>query len=76
VSGFPVGRLNMDAEPGTILGPDTAGEFLVVAQRDENGVLVSYATTTDTDTAQERVRRDGPASLTERWMFDSARAWR
>jgi hypothetical protein len=67
MSGFPVGRLNnLDAEPGTILGPDTAGEFLVVAARDGNGVLVSYATVDDIAAARAVVAESGARSMTER----------
>jgi hypothetical protein len=65
VTGFPVGRLNMDAEPGTILGPDTAGELLVVSARDEAGVLVSYATIQDIEAAREHRVAHGPRSITE-----------
>lgn len=68
MSGFPVGRLNMDAEPGTILGPDTAGELLCVSARDENGVLVSYATVADIEAARAHRAEHGPRSLTERWL--------
>jgi hypothetical protein len=46
VSRVPVGRLNgLEAEPGTILGPDTAGELMVVLERDERGVTCGYANT-------------------------------
>lgn len=66
MSGYPVGRLNMDAEVGTILGPDTAGELLVVSARDEAGVLVSYATVQDIEAARGHRLAYGPRSLVER----------
>jgi len=56
MSRVPVGRLNgLDSEPGTILGPDTAGELMVVLERDERGVTCGYATREDIDNAKDRM---------------------
>lgn len=65
MSGYPVGRLNMDAEVGTILGPDTGGELLVVSACDEAGVLVSYAMVQDIEAARGHRLVYGPRSMTE-----------
>ncbi len=67
---YPIGRLNgVDAEVGTILGPDSIGELLVVAERDEAGVRVSYAGVPDIEAARARVAEVGPRSMTELRMF-------
>ncbi len=58
---FPCGRLNMDAEVGTILGPDAFGELLVVSAKDAGGVLVSRARPQDIEAAAQRE----PRSVTE-----------
>lgn len=68
MGGYPVGRLNMDAELGTILGPDTIGQLMVVTARDAGGVLVSYATGEDVGLAREVIRQTGPRSLAERQL--------
>lgn len=65
---IPVGRLNgVDAEPGTLLGPDSTGrQMYVVVGRDDQGVTVGYATVPDMQAADAR-RADGdaPRSLAE-----------
>lgn len=69
---FPIGRLNgIHAEVGTILGPGTTSELLVVVDNDERGVKVSYCTVPDLEAAakmdprsvtehRHRVQRQGP----------------
>jgi hypothetical protein len=62
MSSFPVGRLNRsDAEPGTLLGPDSMGQLLVVTGRDDSGVTCSYAGLSDVEAAHQR----DPRSVTE-----------
>lgn len=51
----PVGRLNgIFADPGTILGPDRAGQWFVAIRSDDRGSIVAFATATDMDTAAAR----------------------
>jgi hypothetical protein len=57
----PAGRLNgVHAPEGTILGPTWTRELVVVTENDENGVMVGYATATDTDRPT-----DDPCSVSE-----------
>jgi hypothetical protein len=57
-----VGRLNgIHADPGTILGPDTAGQWLAVLDNDADGVSVRYATVGDLEAATQR----DPQSIAE-----------
>lgn len=45
-----LGRLNgVCAEPGTLLGPNTSGEYLAVIDSDERGVTVGWALQPDLD---------------------------
>jgi hypothetical protein len=47
-----LGRLNgVHAEPGTLLGPNDVGEYMVVLADDERGVSVGWALTPDFDAA-------------------------
>lgn len=63
----PVGRLNgITAAPGTLLGPDAAGQWYVALRSDDQGVQVGYATTHDIDNAKARHAVGGsPRSLPE-----------
>lgn len=63
----PVGRLNgITAAPGTLLGPDAAGQWYVALRSDDQGVQVGYATTHDIDNAKARHGAGGsPRSLPE-----------
>lgn len=64
--GRPVaGRLNgVHAEKGTLLGPNTMGETMVVIDNDEKGVICSYARYDEIIEAMKRP----PQSITEREM--------
>jgi hypothetical protein len=71
---FPIGRLNGVTTPaGTLLGPDSVGQLLVVAQLDNAGVTVSYATTADIQAAMAACVADGPRSVTEHTMISDMR---
>jgi hypothetical protein len=55
---FVVGRLKLDAEPGTILGPkDITREWMVVLDRVDGGVSVGYATVAELEAALQREPR-------------------
>ncbi len=39
-------------EPGTIIGPNTIGEYMVILGYEDDGVLVGWATRDDVDAAR------------------------
>lgn len=66
MAAIPVGRLNCTIEPGTLLGPDSAGELLVAwGPHPDGGTAVGHATTKAIASAAERVRQAGPGSVAE-----------
>jgi hypothetical protein len=70
-----VGRLNgIRAEPGTILGPDDAGQWYAVIRCDDAGVEVGFATVTEFDAAQDYTRDGGPRSTAEHRLALAARS--
>jgi hypothetical protein len=60
---FPVGRLRLSAEVGTILGPDTGRELYVVSGREGDYALISRATPHNLEAAL--AAPDFPRSVTE-----------
>lgn len=73
-SPVPARRLNgISAPPGTILGPNTTNEYLVVRSVDDAGVVVGYATVKDIDAAYGAIAADGPRSMTELAMSRAPR---
>lgn len=63
----------LTGEPGTILGPNTSGEYLVVLACDTEGkrVLLGFAQLYDMHALSEPMPT-GPRSLTERKIIDGA----
>jgi hypothetical protein len=65
-----LGRLNgVHAEPGTLLGPNDVGEYMVVLADDERGVSVGWALTPDFDAA---ALVEAPRSVAEHRLFSGA----
>lgn len=60
------GRLTLDAEPGTILGPMWTREYLVAVANEGGQTVVGYATQADIDMTRERLSRgEAPRSVAE-----------
>ena len=69
------GRIaGLTAEPGTILGPNDTGEWMVVTDRDEHGVSVGYAQAGDLQAALAVALDTGPRSVAEHHVVTGALA--
>lgn len=73
MSGYPIGRLNMEIPFGTILGPTEMGEWVTVVEPVGRTALIRFATVTDLEAAKARVAEHGPRSVTEHRLFGGLR---